>query len=70
MKNLTYKDRLIIKASSRINRLMDERSQMVKNSANWQVKTRSIGQEKELIKDLRDGTANVDQHPEFKTASV
>ena len=61
---LTYKERLIVKAHTRINRLMEERMPMVRNSPPWHEKTREIGQEKEFIKNLQDGSATIDQHPE------
>lgn len=67
---LTYKDRLIIKSSDRINRLMTARMGMVKNSPQWHSITRLIGQEKDFIKHLRDDTANISQHPQWKVASV
>ncbi len=60
---LTYKDRLVIKANTRINRLNIERSEMVKNSPRWHNTTRLIGQEKDFIKGLRDGSAIISNHP-------
>ena len=63
MPNITYKERLIIKANIRINRLYQDRMSMVKNTSKWHAKTREIGQEKEHIKNLREGTATIDNHP-------
>lgn len=59
---LTVKERRIIKANDRINRLTIERSEMIKNSTQWHAKTRQIGQEKELIRDLREGSAALEDH--------
>ena len=67
---LTYKDRLIVKSNTRINRLMTDRMAMLKNSPQWHAKTRLIGQEKEFIKNIRDGSANISQHPELKSAVI
>lgn len=64
MENLTYKDRLILKSSDRINRLNIQRMEMVRNSPQWLEKSREIGQEKEFRKSLNDGTATISNHPE------
>lgn len=60
---LTYKDRLVIKANTRKNRLMEERMSMPRNSPQWQAKTREIGLEKEFIKNLHEGSATLEDHP-------
>ena len=65
---LTVNERLIVKASDRINRLNIERSEMIKNSTQWHAKTRQIGQEKELVRDLRDGSVNI--NPELNAVDV
>lgn len=62
----TYKERLRIKSYERINRLTNERMKLQKNSPDWQTKSRQIGQEKEFIKHLRDGSVNIDRPPEWK----
>jgi len=49
---------------------MTARMGMVKNSPQWHSITRLIGQEKDFIKHLRDDTANISQHPQWKVASV
>ena len=61
---LTYKDRLVIKARTRMNRLMQERMPMIRNSPQWHSKSREIGQEKEFIKNLRNGSATFYDHPQ------
>ena len=56
MPDLTYKDRLIIKAHERINRLKRERMSMSPRSPQWVAKTSQIDFEKSYIKDIREGS--------------
>lgn len=54
--NISYKDRLILKAHTRMNRLKTDRLGMIPKSPQWYAKTRQIDFEKGFINDLREGT--------------
>ena len=58
MAELSYKDRLILKAHERINRLKKERMTMLIRSPEWDEKNIQIESEKKYIQDIRKGGVN------------
>lgn len=58
MTELSYKDRLILKAHDRINRLKKDRMTMLVRSLEWHEKTSQIESEKKYIQDIRERGVN------------
>ena len=69
MPDLTYKDRLIIKAHERINRLKSDRMGMIPRSTQWVAKTSQIDFEKGYINDLRENSIHIENHSNRENAN-